>query len=1026
MSRMIRVEAGAIGRGTAPLAPPMAPAGESPSTWDVVKSAFALENDVVAAIDFMSRPQFEFDPDFDPMGLIGGTKYESLYLDRFVGVGSEAEARQVMSRIDREEKHREVLARGGFRGFLAGVAAGTLSPTVLIPVGGWLGATVRGGRAARGAVRAAEAAAITSGSVALQEGVLQAAQETRTTTESLFAIGGAAILGGVLGGAAGFLTRTEFDTLAKSLDRIPATRAEEEAAFKQAMDLSAAASDSARAGGELKGTGGAARVVGNIRVGDRIIGQDPLLRLQTSPIQAARNTVRDLAETPLTLAENADGIATTVGGAVETRIKMAQGPLAFALRDMDNLYSQYFFGAPKRFAAARGTAAVLMGRGGGKLNYVRFKEAVFDALLAGDVHGVAEVQAAAKALRAKVFEPWKKAAVEAGLFADDIKPLDDIGYVPRVYDTEVIRARRTEFTGILARHFEARQQELLDRAADLEARTGAEGIDPAIRDLTPAEIRSLADEVTDTILANSPARVLTPADLVAGPRGPLKERVLRIPTTLIRDFVERDPEVLARKYVHTMSADVGLVKKFGSTDMTDAINKINDEANARIAAAAGEKERKAFDAQRRAAIRDLTAIRDRIRGTYALPDNPDGLLVRAGRVIRNLNYVRLLGGMTPSAIPDLGRVVMVNGLTRTLGTAFAPLTRGLRTFKLAAKEAKLAGTALDMILDTRAMAIADIMDDYGRGSKFERAVSQGTRSFGVVSLMAPWNAAIKQFVGIVGQTRMLQAIERLVAGKASKKEIEYLAAGGIDANMAERIAAQFEKGGVKDGPVWWANTEAWSDQRAVESFRAFMVREIDRTIVTPGQDKPLWMSTEMGKIIGQFRSFNIASMQRTVLAGLQQRDAAALNGAILMLALGALSYKIKMDAGGYEVSDDPVVWATEAFDRSGLTGWLTDANNIAEKVTRGRVGLSAFTGEQASRYASRNALGALLGPTFDATADAIQIVGSAAAGDWTAADSHAFRKMIPIQNLFYLRQLFDAAEAGTNEALGIPARKPRK
>ena len=52
----------------------------------------------------------------------------------------------------------------------------------------------------------------------------------------------------------------------------------------------------------------------------------------------------------------------------------------------------------------------------------------------------------------------------------------------------------------------------------------------------------------------------------------------------------------------------------------------------------------------------------------------------------------------------------------------------------------MAGTALDMMDDTRAMAIADIMDDYGRGSRFERGLQSLSSKFGVVTLMAPWNA----------------------------------------------------------------------------------------------------------------------------------------------------------------------------------------------------------------------------------------------------------------------------------------------
>lgn len=1303
MAGMRIVEPRTMSRGLTPLAPPDAPE-PAPQNWlpsvgafgridpGLLMSAFGYDNDVTAAADLLSRPQYKPVPGYSALPDIQGTRYEELYLDHFIGVESPDETRDIKARLDREEAYRQNLAAGGWRGMVASMAAGVVSPTSLIPVAGWI---VKGGKGASIAARSAEGALMVGSTVALQEGVLQMAQESRSAEESAFAV----VMGAAVGAVLGPLVkgRAELDAVTRQMQDYPATVAEEGVAWQKAVSAGAAATDAARGSGELAGSMG---------VAEAVRFQDPLLRLQTSPFVSARNAIRDLAETPLTLAENAEGIATTIGGAVETRIKMARAPLASALSDVDSLYSRYFFGKQTSFAPARGTASVLMGRGGGKLSYSQFKEAIGEAMWSGDVHAIPEVAEAARDLRARVFDPLKKEAIEAGLLDEGVKALDDTSYLHRMYLFDVIRARRTDFTGILARHFEAiqsgvlrridaltkkveekqfeidltksnveeelarfraRQAELqVTRAAgageaagvgrDLRAATGAlgkeeraadrarrgqyrqlladlrrgrpserysdlnafirgkggirvarqdatggtkfktafgaeiqqavgkggrgiiraDGLDPdamlrlaidegylrpeadlndlvsaiddtlkgspvysqfdeaavqragqiremlaeidrmgvdvqnltpddlarvlgdtsrpitpavakltkeieeiaarfdeatikvedidrladdlkemapdlveaaragreagrqaagelralqrqiadaqSFADMSPAEIKSIVEEITDTILGNSPSRMLTPADIVQGPRGPLKERVLRIPTALIRDFVEKDVEVVARRYTDTMAADIGMVKKFGSTDLVDQIAKINDEANAQIAATTGEKAKAKIDAQRREAIRDLAAVRDRLRLNYAIPDNPDGLLVRAGRVARNLNYVRLLGGMTLSAVPDLAKPVMVYGLTRTMRTAFTPMVRGLKTLKLSAKEVKLAGTALDMSLDSRAMGIADIMDDYGRGSKFERALQAGTQKFGLVSLMAPWNAAIKQFVGIIAQTKILQSVERVVAGKASRKEIEYLAANGIDANMADRIWQQFDGAGVRDGAVWWANTEGWTDRQAVEAIRAALVRDVDRVIVTPGQDKPLWMSTEMGKLIGQFRSFNIASTQRTLISGLQQRDAAAFSGMMMMLGLGALSYYLKMEVGGFEVSADPAVWATEAFDRSGLAGWIGDANNMVEKMTRGHIGLSAFTGEQASRYASRNALGALLGPTFDQVGDAIQITGSAFAGDWTASDSRAFRKLVPLQNLFYIRSLFDKVEAGANQALGIPQR----
>lgn len=529
------------------------------------------------------------------------------------------------------------------------------------------------------------------------------------------------------------------------------------------------------------------------------------------------------------------------------------------------------------------------------------------------------------------------------------------------------------------------------------------------------ELQDIARQITDQLLGSSPARALyTPVPLV---RGPLKERTLNIPDKDIEDFLESDVSRIARIYTRTMSADVELATQFGRADMADQMEAIRSQYATLRNGVTDEGKLKKLDDRMNADMRDLQAIRDRLRGTYDMPTNPGGLAARAQRVVLDLNYLRLLGGMTISALPDLGRSVMVHGISRVFNNGIVPLVKNLKEVKLSAKEVKLAGTALDMVLDTRAMSLADVMDDYGRWSKLERGMTALTNKFGLVSLMAPWNAAIKQFVGIVSQTRTLEAIENFA--RASQKEKTRLASLGLSPEMVERIGRMYAKHGEDTGNLKWANTIAWEDKEAADVFRAHLAKEVDTAIVTPGQEKPLWMSKGIGRMVGQFRSFNLSSAQRVTLAGLQRRDMATLNGAALMTGLGMLAYFLKTDHD--RVSDDPKVWIKEGIDRAGLTGWMFDVNGIIEKSTRGAVGVSKLTGgPQMSRYASRGVLESLLGPTAGLITQSAQIVGSGATGEWTEADTRAVRRMLPFQNLIGWKHVFDQAEEGINQTLGVP------
>lgn len=545
--------------------------------------------------------------------------------------------------------------------------------------------------------------------------------------------------------------------------------------------------------------------------------------------------------------------------------------------------------------------------------------------------------------------------------------------------------------------------------------------------LSRAEIEAISDEVIDTILGTADGRILLPRVFGggdAGPRGALKARTLRIPDAEIADFLERDIEHIARSYTRTMSADIELTRKFGSVDMAETVAKINDEANARIESATTEAQRRKIHAERDEALRDVQGIRDRLRGTYAMPSNPDGILVRSGRLARNLNYMTKLGGATISAFSDLAKPIMNYGLTSVFRDGFVPLIRSLQSVKVAGTEAREAGTAYDMVLDTRAMSFGEIADDYGRGSKFERAVSGAASRFGVASLLSPWTDMMKQFSTLIIMNNFLRAAGEVATGTASKKIIGRLAASNISPDMAKRIVAQFEKHGDVVKGNRHANTGDWTDPQAVEAFRAMIVREVDKTIVTVGQDKPLWISTELGKTIGQFKSFAFSSVQKTLFAGLQQRDAATLNGVLAMLGLGLLSHVTYSKVSGREIDWDPKVLAANALDKSGLMGWLMEANNFAEKASSGRIGLSALTGKEVTRYQSRNITSALAGPTFGTVQDVLN-TGAAALSEkgLSGDDVHKARQALIVgQNLFWLRTTLDKVEDRFIDVVGL---KPR-
>jgi len=556
------------------------------------------------------------------------------------------------------------------------------------------------------------------------------------------------------------------------------------------------------------------------------------------------------------------------------------------------------------------------------------------------------------------------------------------------------------------------------------------------RDLPRAELRSRAQEITDRILGSPDGRL--PYDLGmehgtahggAGeqPRGALASREFNIPDAMIRDYLENDVEHLVGAHLRTIVPDILLTEKFGDTRMTEAFRKINDEYAGLIDAAKSEKERTRLEKERQGVVSDLASIRDRIRGTYAIsPEAPMRNAARAANVMKQYNVLTSMGSAALSSLPDMAGVVMRHGMTSTFRDAWSPffafLTRQSDAWQAAAREYRAMGIAVESVLASRHHALTDTLDTYHPQSRLERTMQWATGKFQFVNLLAPWTDFAKINASMVAGSEILRAVKAADAGTASARQLRTLGESGIEPHMAARITKAFEEGGeVRDG-VHLPNTADWTDGEARRVFEGAVARDADISVITPGQEKPLWMSHPILSIIGQFKSFTAAATERVLISNIQRRDAQVLQGLIFSLGMGMLSYKLNSLTGGSPTSDKPQDWVKEAISRGGMLGWFEEGNAMASKMTRGGVDIYRLIGadKPLTRYASRSAMDQILGPTAGKVGS---IIGTAAAAskpsEWNESDSKALRRLIAGQNVFYVRRLFDQIEASGNSTFGI-------
>lgn len=922
------------------------PQQAEPSVWN---AAFR-QNNLLAGI-FRPAKQFEpaegYNPYTDKNEIHGYEQWGSVFADS----QSPEETAWIKNKIDEENEDRRVLSEAGAEGTLASIAAGVIDP---VTVASMFIPGAQGTLAARIGSQVAIGAAGTT----LSEVALNNQQFTRTLGESAAHITAGAMFSGIFASAGAMLspgvraaaTREMADALEnvgtanainRGIDSLP------DGGSVGAMRIRQATLD------DLTLDGGKAADIA-LKAGGYMT---PISRVISSPSRNARITALELAENNFALRGNQRGFETPV--AAETRVRGWRREEAAVVVTNKQAYAKYK-------------------ADGGDLNYTRFREEVGDAMRNGDIHGNAAVQDAARALR-QVVDRVKVAQQDLGLLPPDaeLKALGQTSYFPRIYRVGKIVEERDKFRELLVNWW--------SRGASAMSREDAEiAADATINKIVGAKI---PQDFVNVFTVKVP--------------GSSRQRTLNLPDKMMRDYLESDANYVLQRHIREASPDIELTRVFGNRNLESQLKAIQDEYDELMRARPQDQAKLAK--ARENDIRDITAMRDRLVGTYGMPDDPSSFFVRAGRAMRNVNFVTKLGGMTVSAIPDLARGVMVNGFSKTMKGYGALISRS-PAFAANKSEMKKMGVMVETVLNSRSRLMADLVDSSTRTNAAEAGLDRVTDVFGKLTLMGQYNDINKAINGMV-------TADSILSGAAPASRVAKL---GISPATAARINEQFRKHGeVLDG--WHiGNFEKWDDDYAAGVFQSAVLKDTNNIIITPGVgDTPLWASSPIGRTVFQFRSFTTASYNRATIGGLSEGTAQFYYGTAFQIALGALTYALKQSANGKEVDWTPQKLALEGIDRSGILGPLMEYNNMAEKATGGMFGLGPLlgTGTQ-SRYASRGFIGSALGPTFGLLDTVTDVTAGVLNGDAGDRVLHSVRTLLPGNNLFWIAPMINQVDPG--------------
>jgi len=910
-----------------------------------------------------------FDPEFRPIDKLSKERPELVeYADTFVDVHNEAEYNRAMFHVEDELDQREIFSRAPTLVKLAaGLAGSVIDPLILIPYGGLAAKASRAARAGQGLITGAVTGLASS---TIREGVLQAHQETRTEEETIINIAAETVLGGLLGGAVGALSKPLRSGITEPLKK--AMKGEDFTVDVSTGSPKVVDDDSVGAARrqEKDGDLGLAHISENLVkfVSGFEFLRAPDLRAALSKNKSMQRLGEVLYNSNYIRNKNVDGIATLPNA--QNPISAANDRIKVRLKEVTDDYLNY---------TGKGSIGSTFNRPKGIISEIEFNERMARNLSdSSRIDSIPQVNKAADRMR----KDLKTRAKELEALDPDFKAIED--YVTRIWDRDIlaIPGKRMRLNAKLKEYYKVTNKDGTPRTTvldDLEAET-------------------LASESIEKIRGTSEAQntMLAMSGKMAGKGGFKKHRQILIPDKEIEEFLVRDASRLYENYMARTSRMIETQKALkgaGFENISDVQRGIRANADSRIARETDPKKQLKIDAE---AVKEMEVALDMYNSMLGILKRP-GYTDRATDAILHYQFTSLLGGVTISSLSEAAMLPFRLGITNTLRESVIPMIRSFKTAKLAKDQLNDLAGAMDFETNAvlRSMGGMDdiqrVGDNKTAWDKFSQISSAGfTKATGI----GWWTTGGRRMAAQISSATMMR---KMVKG-LEQSDIENFASKGLDAASVKQIAKQVKKHSTEHKGSYFANLDLWDDADAVAKFANAIQVDVESAILKPGVESlPLLVQkNNLARVIFQFKSFSNAATGKILVSGIQRRDKEVLIGAIMLAHLGGFSGMLKDLIADREVEEDYDKFLLDGIARSGFLGLVGTTVLDASLV---------YSNKKSRRFGADNIAGAIVGPSIGRIDDVVKAVERNVDGDVTDKDIKTAGRMLPYMNLFYIKAL---------------------